>query len=200
MNYLMKKSMLGLLIVVILLGVVTPTFAYNYWANKAKLTGGIKGETYYISSDYFDGRYYGGFIRNAVSQWNSKVNATASDSTDVAFTQSTSPTGTTVDFFIGNYGSTGWNGVADFFKNGEGQINQDGYGPTRNYDWSNLYLNDSYLNDDSSTDITATAKHEFGHALGLAHSGTKDAIMYKDRTRNTYDVMYDDVTGVRKLY
>ncbi|MFF3024382.1 matrixin family metalloprotease [Gottfriedia sp. NPDC057948] len=48
--------------------------------------------------------------------------------------------------------------------------------------------------------IAATAKHEFGHALGLAHSSSLNAIMYKDRTRTTTSVESDDINGVKNLY
>ena len=195
----MKKAV-SILLVVALLSISTSAFAYNYWVNKAKLNGGPKGQEYYTSDEFFDGRYYGGFVRNAVSDWNKSVIAYPADMTEVAFTESDSRSNTVVDFMIDNYGSTGWNGVADFFQYGVGQINEDGFGPEANYDWSRISLNDTYLNDDDSDDITATAKHEFGHSLGLAHSDTKDAIMYKNRDRNTINVESDDVNGVKKLY
>ncbi|MBE1556563.1 matrixin family metalloprotease [Sporosarcina limicola] len=82
---------------------------------------------------------------------------------------------------------------------GEGQISTEDSGPTQNYNYTELKLNHSYLYDDEPIDIQATAMHEFGHALGLAHSSTKDAIMYKNRDRNVKNVSGDDIQGIRHI-
>lgn len=196
----MKKLITILILFTAVVGVSSSASAYNWWTNKAKLTGNVNAEQYYISHDYFDTRGYGIMIEEAVSQWNSSVNSSTTDSTNVAFTRQSTRAGSDVDFLIGNYGTTDWNGVTTFFIIGEGQISTTGFGPSRNYDYAEIMMNDSYLNDDSQTDIKSTAKHEFGHALGLAHSTNLNAIMYKDRSRTTDNVGSDDVYGVMFLY
>lgn len=195
----MKKTV-SILFIIVLISVSTSVFAYNYWTNNAKLVNGVSSQKYYISHNYFDGRNYGGPIRDAVTQWNTKVVGTREDMTNVYFTENSTRSGSVADFMIADYGTTGWNGVAAFFRYDSGQINQDGRGPTQNYNWTRLSLNNTYLNDDLYSDISATAKHEFGHALGLAHSGTLNAIMYRNRDRTTKNVESDDVTGVKRLY
>lgn len=72
--------------------------------------------------------------------------------------------------------------------------------PQKNYEYSQLKLNHTVLFDDSVNDIRATTKHEFGHALGLAHSDDLNSIMYKNRDRTTRFVQVDDITGVKTLY
>ncbi|MGD7046353.1 matrixin family metalloprotease [Jeotgalibacillus proteolyticus] len=200
----MVKIFRPLVVICLLFSIGSTAFAYDFWANNAKLEEGITGEYYHISDTFFDGVYYASYIRDAVDDWNQSVSPTPGNTTSVSFTETSTNSESIADFIIDNYGTTGWNGVANFFsadaEGGYGQINEDGFGPDEDYGYAQLSLNDTYLNDDSASDITATAKHEFGHALGLAHSGVLNSIMYENRDRTTYDVESDDVSGVKALY
>ena len=52
----------------------------------------------------------------------------------------------------------------------------------------------------STFDITTVAVHEFGHALGLDHSGLTSAVMYAVYNQTKTSLTSDDVLGVQAIY
>jgi predicted Zn-dependent protease len=145
---------------------------------------------------------YGPIIRAAVTDWNNKVNAGCcwwSEKTDVYYTETTDYSLSELDFYVYEYGNTGWRGFTEYYKSSGEQINPGGY-PTEDYAWNKAKLNVTYLHSNTSTQIQGTAGHEMGHALGLKHSGTTDAIMYDDYRYRSQTATTDDEDGVRAVY
>lgn len=176
------------------------TFAWNAWENYSALNGGVYNEEYYIDVDTYNTRGYSTITGWAFNEWNSSVQYSRGYPADVEFSRSSDRSGTVIDIFVAEYGNTGWNGRTLFYTYSGGQVSPSGTGPDQDYDWTRIQLNDTYLNNDGQTPFEATIQHEIGHALGLAHSGTKYAIMYRNRDRYVDDVSYDDITGVNTLY
>ena len=58
--------------------------------------------------------------------------------------------------------------------------------------WSNDNTND--------IDVQTVLLHEFGHALGLSHSETRNAIMYPSYQELIHTLYQDDICGIQKLY
>lgn len=58
------------------------------------------------------------------------------------------------------------------------------------------------LNSTEGVDLFMVAAHEFGHALGLAHSSNTEALMYPwyQEYQPGYKLPYDDVAGIQSLY
>ena len=54
----------------------------------------------------------------------------------------------------------------------------------------------------AGVDLFMVAAHEFGHALGLAHSSNTEALMYPWYQEYVpgYKLPYDDVAGIQSLY
>jgi hypothetical protein len=49
-------------------------------------------------------------------------------------------------------------------------------------------------------DLATVAAHEFGHALGLAHSADPNALMYPFYSGRRAFLSYDDIAGIRAIY
>jgi hypothetical protein len=52
----------------------------------------------------------------------------------------------------------------------------------------------------SGTDLVTVAAHEFGHALGLAHSTTQGALMYAYYGGPHRNLEADDIAGIQSIY
>lgn len=90
-----------------------------------------------------------------------------------------------------------------------GCINPDLEAPNQNYSWTEIILNsNSFPNLQVNNGLTTaenqqgTVAHEFGHAMGLAHSNNNpDVIMCQLKYgRRVYMPMADDANGINSLY
>ena len=58
----------------------------------------------------------------------------------------------------------------------------------------------SWNTNGANYDVFTVVLHELGHALGLGHSETKDAVMYPSYQMAVTDLYQDDICGVQALF
>lgn len=202
----MRKKILtfALASVILLLGVQTNVLAYV--KSGYKLNGGITNRYYTVPSNAtytYNGttEWYGSIIRDAVSRWNSSVDyVSILNPENLNFIETTDYSKSQEDYYVYEYGSTGWRGVTEFYSNGGTQLSETGVFPTQNWDWNKLKLNVSEIHFNSYNDKFGTTAHEFGHGMGLAHSDTDFSVMWSDWTQRQVVPTSDDVSGIRSIY
>src|SRR4051812_31134522 len=65
-----------------------------------------------------------------------------------------------------------------------------------------VFLNtaQSWQTNGTTYDLMTVAIHEFGHALGMAHSAISTAVMYAGYTRSKQALASDDAAGMQSIY
>jgi hypothetical protein len=161
-----SKIILSLTFVIALLTFSSQALA-NYWNGSRSAGGNINA--YYDSSvaSYGYGPHYDQARANWNAVGNSKVSFAKASSTSgynnldkyyVGTTSSTTTTGETIHYtnhWYGTSAETNWN---------------------NNYDFTTVVIYDNNLKafNYTYTMIVATASHELGHSVGLAHTGTSE--------------------------
>lgn len=195
-------------VIVFLLSTVFIATVSAYVLTPYKLNGGIKDRYFTVPSNsnytYSSTTInYGSAIRDMVTRWNEKVEPghfLFGPWEDINFIETTDYSKSQLDFYVYEYGNIGWRGVCEFFSNSGTQLSTTGLFPNSNWDWNKAKINVSEVHSNAEHYRNATIGHEMGHALGLAHSETSNAIMYP-----TWNMRYlfpgdDDSMGIRELY
>lgn len=98
------------------------------------------------------------------------------------------PTGGSMYGFLDNKGNNGYNGWATWSCNGSAT------------GWAYVTLNPYYMDTKTYTEKKTVWVHEFGHGLGLNHSGS-GAVMYNCSLCTGFSLpQTDDINGINALY
>lgn len=210
----MKRSgrkLLGgiLLSVCLMIGASVPVLAYNVFGYT--LNGGV-GNYGYSTRNYWVDSSASGYtttIDNAVSTWvhtTSRLDIT----TPISLSRTDEKSSSYFDIYMnsmpGNNSTVA--GTYIYVKN-VGCINPNFEAPNQNYSWTEIVINSNvFPNLQVSNNLTTsqnqqgTIAHEFGHAMGLAHSNDNpDVIMCQlGSGRRVYMPMADDANGINDLY
>jgi hypothetical protein len=177
-----------------------------------KLKGTWSNKYYYIpaSSVTYNGKTvnYGSITANAVSSWNSAVNATSSNPLNINLSKTTngSSPDTRVVITPLDRGNTGWRGHTYYhdYDPATGSWSTINYGdyPNKNYQSGSAVINLYSVHSDPSWKIKNTIMHEMGHIFGLKHVLVSGPLMYKYSARYTSlkTPQSDDVSGIRSIY
>lgn len=164
-----------------LVSAATPTFP-----NKAKFTRGVKNTCYYV--DATANRYLK-YIKPAAIAWASLDN-------NIKNTAVSSKRGTHIDFYQEKSTIEGLLGVTLFYDSKGNMVANYGAEPTKNYNFTRIYLNQN----NASLIDTKTIIHEMGHAYGLAHGSSRYSIMYPDTTSYVTTPSSGDNDTINILY
>lgn len=167
---------------------MTPTFP-----NDARFTRGVDNTCYYIDSSATG---YTSAINSAANNWM----YTGWDN-PIYMTAVSSNYATHIDFYGKSQNSElgliwGAYGFTSFWDDNGNAIANNASSPTRNYFYTEVNFN---LSQSMSYDYR-TAKHEIGHAFGLAHTDNKNSIMYPNEEGNVTTVQYVDNETINYLY
>lgn len=146
---------------------MTPT-----WENNAKFIQGVTNTTYYISpsADVYSEPFYTAADNWMYTEWENTIQ----------MDQAVSNLGTQIDLYAKTYEQDPTLGAytsayVSFWDETGGLVSERGYGPDRNYYYTELTINTRLFPEDEQVIILT---HEMGHAFGLAHSSDPYSIMF----------------------
>lgn len=146
---------------------MTPT-----WENNAKFIQGVTNTTYYISpsADVYSEPFYTAADNWMYTEWENAIQ----------MDQAVSNSGTQIDLYAKTYEQDPTLGAytsayVSFWDETGRLVSERGYGPDRNYYYTELTINTRLFPEDEQVIILT---HEMGHAFGLAHSSDPYSIMF----------------------
>ncbi len=152
---------------------------------------------------------YTTLINSAVNSW---VHTTDILVTPISLASTTNKSSSYFDIYETSMpGSSNTVAGTYIYVKNVGCINPGFIAPNQNYSWTEIVLNSDvfpYLQSRVYNGLTGdqnrqgTIAHEFGHAMGLAHSNSNpDVIMCQlGYDRRVYTPMEDDLAGINYLY
>jgi hypothetical protein len=191
---LKRLIVLGTLFAVVV-GIAVPA---NAGLLAYRLNGGVYNRQYWIDPNALNLATFQPIIRNAVSSWNGTP-------TSIYFTETTNYNSSVADFYVKDYGSVGWDGLAvPFLTGGALAAPCGGCEPTSNWDYMELSLNWYYHQNYNTQARQSVAAHEFGHGVALSHSSLGSALMNGSTqtryyTNGTYTPQSDDISWAQQL-
>ncbi len=207
-----KKKILGAIFAMFLLiGTSVPVYAYNTFSGHT-LNGGVGNYGYSMRNYWIDSSAssYTSLIDDAVSSWvhtTSRLGIT----TPISLSRTTTKSSSYFDvYLLAMPGSSNTVAGTYLYVKNVGCINPTlNEAITQNWSWTEIHLNsNSFPTLSDNSNLTANEKrqgtvaHEFGHAMGLAHSNNNpDVIMCQlKHDRRVYLPMADDANGINSLY
>lgn len=207
-----NRVRIGIGILLSLMLIVTsgmPVLAYNVFGYT--LNGGVGNYGYNTRNYWVDSSAsnYSTMIDAAVSTWvhtTSRLGIT----TPISLARTTTKSSSYFDVYMKAMpGSTTTVAGTYFYVKNVGCINPNLQGPNQNYSWTEIDLNsNSFPSLAANSSLSADEKrqgtiaHEFGHAMGLAHSNDNPKVIMCQlkANRSVYMPMADDAQGVNALY
>lgn len=210
-----KKKLLGVFLAMsMLIGTNSSAYAYNTFGYT--LNGGVGNYGYSTRHYWIDSSAssYTPLIDDAVDSWvhtTSRLGIT----TPISLSRTNNRSSSYFDVYLGDVkskadlpGSSNLIAGTFLFVKNVGCINKHLEGPNQNWSWVEIYLDtnnfstlsvNNSLTDDQNRQ--GTIAHEFGHAMGLAHSTNTNTIMCQlGSGRRVYLPMADDADGINSLY
>ncbi len=161
---------------------VPPSFAYNTFGGH-KLTQGVTGEKYWISSTAAP---HATGIDNSWSAWNAT-------STPISYTQTATQADSRMDFYKVSSVNDWW-AITTFYV-GSTTVDPE----STDWWWAKVRLDGDFANCPNKQGVIA---HEIGHGMGLAHvfGGTARLMRNNIASITTTTPKPDDVDGINSLY